>query len=49
MIEVNRSLYQKNGSFDALDSYRHIKNKVNTLLEALTECFWQHKPYNGRN
>ena len=49
MIEVNRSLYQKNGSFDALDSYRHIKNKVNTLLEALTECFWQHKPYSERN
>lgn len=38
MIEINRSLYQKNGSFEAVSDYHHIKNKINTLLEALAEC-----------
>ena len=39
MIEINRSLYQKKGTFETADGYCHIKNKINTLLEALAERF----------
>ena len=39
MIEINRSLYQKYASFEALPGYQHIKNKIGILLETLAENF----------
>jgi N-formylglutamate amidohydrolase len=39
MIEVNRSLYQQHDSLVSLPRYRHVKNKLNTLLSALAAAF----------
>ena len=39
MIEVNRSLYQKPDCLASVSHYRHIKNKINRLLPALSQAF----------
>ena len=39
MVEVNRSLYQQQGALVSIPRYRHIKNKISTLLSALSMAY----------
>ena len=39
MVEINRSLYQKQGELLSISNYRRIKNKIGILLNNLSAAF----------